>query len=181
MQILDISHLDFPQAEKQFFDLVDNLENIEMTISFWAEYSQSKIVRDIVREIFTKNAIYPLYGWKFALVADELLNNAIEHGSQPWDVNMCVIRSIKDSESHEFRVSFDVHDTGTGEKMTPEWMRRLRDNIYLNMAGVYLKRRGRGLFLMVEKLVDHLTFDRSPRGWLLVHVDKKIDLQEKGE
>lgn len=43
-------------------------------------------------------------------------------------------------------------------------MRRLRDNIYLNMAGVYLKRRGRGLFLMVEKLVDHLTFDRSPRG-----------------
>lgn len=34
MQILDISHLDFPQAEKQFFDLVDNLENIEMTILF---------------------------------------------------------------------------------------------------------------------------------------------------
>lgn len=178
VHILDITHLTSEIAEEKFFHLTPDITAISVTIIFGADYAQSKIIRDLVRSIFDRNAILPLYGWKFALVTDELLNNAIEHGSQPWDVNICVITATRDESKRRFYISLDVHDTGSGKKTTPEAMWKLRKNIYLNMAGIYLKRRGRWLFLMVEKLVDKLDFQMSPHGWLLVHVEKTIKLQD---
>lgn len=176
MLTLDISNLEHDEAVKRFEELFPDISTVECSIYFAAKYSQSKVIRDMVRLIFEKNEVHPDFGWKFALVTDELLNNAIEHGSQPGDTNMCVIHAKRDEEKQEFTIALDVHDTGRGEKTTPEAMRKLRINHYLSMGGVYMKHRGRGLFLMVEKLVDALTFDTSPLWGLNVHVDKRIHL-----
>jgi hypothetical protein len=82
VHILDISHLDFLKAVEKFRELTPDMHDVAITIIFSADYSQSKIVRDLVRSLFDRNEVHPFYGWKFTLVTDELLNNAIEHGSQ---------------------------------------------------------------------------------------------------
>jgi hypothetical protein len=37
-----------------------------------------------------------------------------------------------------------------------------------------MKKRGRGLFHITEKLVDKLSFSMSSRGWLAVKIEKSI-------
>ena len=83
METLDISTLEHDNAVALFERLFPDISKVECSVYFAAKYSQSKIIRDMVRLIFEKNEVHPDFGWKFALVTDELLNNAIEHGSQP--------------------------------------------------------------------------------------------------
>jgi hypothetical protein len=40
--------------------------------------------------------------------------------------------------------------------------------------GVYMDKRGRGLFHITEKLVDRLEFTESPKGGLAVKIEKNI-------
>jgi hypothetical protein len=40
--------------------------------------------------------------------------------------------------------------------------------------GVYMEKRGRGLFHITEKLVDRLEFTESPKGGLAVKIEKII-------
>jgi len=78
---IDISHLDYPEALKQMQEVYQkkNTTTIEYSIDFCADHAQSKIIRDFVGLIFDYyNINYPWRG-RFILIADELINNAIEH------------------------------------------------------------------------------------------------------
>jgi hypothetical protein len=54
-------------------------------------------------------------------------------------------------------------------------MEDIRSNrLHTDDGGVYMNKRGRGLFHITEKLVDRLSFSLSPKGWLAVKIEKCI-------
>ena len=82
MITLDINHLDYKKSLELFTGAVEDYTRIDCTILFGIDHAQSKIIRDMIGTIFTKNNIHAPWRGRFVLVADELINNAIEHGSQ---------------------------------------------------------------------------------------------------
>lgn len=69
---------------------------------------------------------------------------------------------------HGFTISLEVHDTGRGKDAKDathmETIRDARLSDGDTESGVYMSKRGRGLFYITEKLVDRLSFASSPRG-----------------
>jgi len=180
---IDISHLDYPEAIEQIQSSYAKGKDtiIEYSIDFRADHTQSKIIRDFVGLIFDSNGInYPWRG-RFILIADELINNAIEHWSVEGDIDSCIIRAGK-SEDKEFFIELEVHDTGNwkdakdAEHMNEIKAEKLEEK---NMEdGVYMAKRGRWLFHITEKLVDKLSFSESPKGGLAVKIEKRIPSSE---
>jgi anti-sigma regulatory factor (Ser/Thr protein kinase) len=162
---------------EQLATTITDPDHISCEISFDADHSRSKIIRDFVGIIFDTHNIEQPWKGRFVLITDELINNAIEHGSQPTDIDSCVI------EAHDtatgFTISLEVHDTGRGkDAKDATHMESIRDDRLSEgetKSGVYMSKRGRGLFYITEKLVDHLSFASSPRGWLAVRIEKSIE------
>lgn len=61
---------------------VADYRNIDLQVTFITEYSSSKILRDIIFFLLEKNTIHIPWKGRFVLIADELINNSIEHGSR---------------------------------------------------------------------------------------------------
>lgn len=72
--------------------------NVDCHIEFGADHSQSKIIRDFVGKIFESNNIFSPWRGRLILITDELINNAIEHGSQVGDIDVCMIRASRNKE-----------------------------------------------------------------------------------
>lgn len=70
------------------------------------------MIRDLTLYLFEKNNINVPWKTRFALVSDELVNNAIEYGSLPLDKNLFKIRFDQKNES--VLVNLEVYDTGKG-------------------------------------------------------------------
>lgn len=168
----DISHLSYDDALTHFVASVEDFSHIHCTVRFLADHAQSKIIRDMIRITFDKNNIHAPWRGRFALIADELINNAIEHGSQPGDIDTCLIETGK-TEDGKFSIVIEVHDTGKGkDSKTAHDMGKVRSEH--QTPGVSMRKRGRGLFHITEKLVDRLSFSESPYGGLAVKVEKHI-------
>ena len=176
MDILDISHLDTDVALTELRALVDSWDKIECRIDFWTDHAQSKIIRDFIGYIFDTFKVDPLWRGRFVLITDELINNAIEHGSTDWDLDSCIIYA-GDNPDGVFQIVLEVHDTGRGKDSKDathmESIRTAKLDEH-NEQGVHMEKRGRGLFYITEKLVDRLSFDESIHGGLAVKVEKNI-------
>ena len=81
MITIDISHLDSEEATRDLIAIADMNPIIECQIDFGTDHSQSKIIRDFIGYIFDKYSVDKLWRGRFVLITDELVNNAIEHGS----------------------------------------------------------------------------------------------------
>lgn len=168
---------DYTQAMEELVSTIDSSKVETYIIDFEADHSNSKIIRDFMGEIFNAHNIHRPWRGRFILIADELINNAIEHGSAPGDIDQCIIQAgIQDDGT--FMISLEVHDTGRGiHQFDPKKLEKAR--IRAEDSGeIYLKKRGRGLFHITNKLVDSLSFKENDRGWLSVKVKKCIDVQE---
>ncbi len=175
---LDISHLDYQEALELIIQDNPDFCNIDTQIDFWADHSQSKILRDYVGKIFEVNGITSSWKGRFILITDELINNAIEHWSSIWDLDSCVIRAGKDINEWFF-INIEVHDTGTGkDSEKAKDMIQVRNNHQVSTDEVYMEKRGRWLFYITEKLVDKLSFSESPKWWLAVTIEKNIPKAE---
>lgn len=178
MITIDISHLEGEEALWVLQSIADNNPIIECQIDFWADYSQSKVIRDFIGYIFDKYSVDKMWRGRFVLITDELVNNAIEHGSTAWDLDSCIIRAHED-EKKDFSITLEVHDTGRGKDskdathMEDIKNKKLQEH---NEEWVHMEKRGRGLFYITEKLVDRLSFDESIKGWLAVRVEKNIPI-----
>ncbi len=53
-------------------------------------------------------------------------------------------------------------------------MIQIKNDIVKDDSGVYMEKRGRGLFYITERLVDNFEFSASPHGGLAVKVAKTI-------
>ncbi len=176
MYSCNISHLSYKDAIKKLSNTIPDLNNIQCQIEFDADHSRSKIIRDFVGSIFDLHAINHPWRGRFILITDELINNAIEHGSTYGDIDSCFISAGIDI-NNEFYISLEVHDTGHGKDgKDAKHMEDIRNKQLKNKNehGVYMKKRGRGLFHITEKLVDKLSFSISPLWWLAVKIEKSI-------
>lgn len=177
MIIIDISHLNYEQAMSKLALTLSDPDNISCQIDFDADHSNSKIIRDFIGQIFDLNRVGHPWKGRFILITDELINNAIEHGSSIGDIDSCIIEAGLDANG-EFAITLEVHDTGTGkDAKDATHMESIRDDRledHANVDGIYMEKRGRGLFHITEKLVDKLSFSTSPRGWLAVKIEKSI-------
>ncbi|MDP2103849.1 MAG: ATP-binding protein, partial [Candidatus Gracilibacteria bacterium] len=139
------------------------------------DYGQSKIIRDLILSFFEKNNINVPWKNRFVLVSDELINNSIEYGSLPLDKNLFLIRF--GTEGNTLSINIEVSDTGRGlESKTSQEMEELKKLKEMDGSGVYLGKRGRGLFQLVTNLVDELYFRDHPTGGLVVGIRKKLEL-----
>jgi anti-sigma regulatory factor (Ser/Thr protein kinase) len=164
---IDISHLRYEESMLALSPAIVNPNSINCQIDFDADHSRSKIIRDFVGRVFDLHHIHQPWRGRFILITDELVNNAIEHGSSMGDTDTCIIEAGIDSNG-EFTITFEVHDTGTGkdakDALHMEAIREERLKEHTNNKGIYMKKRGRGLFHITEKLVDKLSFSMSSRG-----------------
>ncbi len=175
MLFYDISHLSYTDAIHRLSGAISGNDHISCQIDFDADHSRSKIIRDFIGIIFDAYSIH--YPWKgrFILITDELINNAIEHGSTHGDIDSCIIEAGTD-EKNEFFITLEVHDTGYGKdsKDATHMNDIRRDRLKHTGNEIYLNKRGRGLFHIIEKLVDSLTFSVSPKWGLAVKIEKRI-------
>jgi anti-sigma regulatory factor (Ser/Thr protein kinase) len=98
---------------EQLATTITDTNNISCEISFDADHSRSKIIRDFVGSLFDIHQIEQPWKGRFVLITDELINNAIEHGSQSTDIDSCIIEAHNTKEG--FTISLEVHDTGRGK------------------------------------------------------------------
>ena len=173
----DISHLSYEDAMKHLSLCLIDTDNVACQIDFDADHGNARVIRDFIGQIFDRYAVEQPWKGRFILITDELINNAIEHGSSIWDIDSCIIDAGLDTSS-EFTITLEVHDTGTGkDAKDAAHMESIRDERleeHNNADGIYMEKRGRGLFHITEKLVDKLSFSTSPRGGLAVKIEKSI-------
>lgn len=181
MARINISNLDYTKGLESLKINTPDTKNVDIHIEFWADHSQSKIIRDYVGFIFDSNGIVAPWRGRFILITDELINNAIEHGSISGDIDSCIIHSEQDA-AWFFSINLEVHDTGKGKDAALG-----KDMIAVKIShteqekkdgGIYMEKRGRGLFSITEKLVDKLSFAESPQWWLAVRIEKNISPEE---
>lgn len=123
---LDITHLSYEEALEEFKQTLKNEENLSWRIDFIADHAQSRVIRDIVGNIFDYFQLVTPWKGRFTLVTDELVNNAIEHGSQSGDKNYCTINIHQDSVL--FNISIEIHDPGHGDGVkNPEALNEIRE------------------------------------------------------
>lgn len=163
-----------PDAET----LKNSIDTSKMTtyiFHFDSDFGNSKIIRDFVGEIFDAFKIIHPWQGRFILITDELINNAIEHGSSEGDINKCIITAGKRESDNNFYISLEVHDTGNGEKIDIENFENMKkEKTDPNNNEIYMGKRGRGLFHITEKIVDKLSFSQSEHGGLAVKIEKCI-------
>jgi len=110
MLSIDISNISFDNLLDFVTTKVVDYRNFEFVLVFKADYNQSKMIRDLTIYLFEKNNINVPWKNRFALVSDELVNNAIEYGSLPLDKNLFKIKF--NEESGKLAVNLEVYDTG---------------------------------------------------------------------
>jgi hypothetical protein len=117
--------------------------------------------------------------WKLRLILiiDELNNNAIEYWSIEWEINRLVVTfSIKNNFINLF---IEVEDTWNWKShKTSKEMILFRNKKKLNWFFKNNWIRGRGLFMIIEKLVDKLYFKDSKKGGLIVWINKRLEIQK---
>ncbi len=173
----DITHQSYEEALEEFKKTLRNEETSSWRIDFIADHAQSRVIRDIVGSIFDYYQLVTPWKGRFTLVTDELVNNAIEHGSKSGDKNYCNINIRQDSVL--FHISIEIHDPGHGDGVKdPETLNEIREE-KLKKDQMDLGKRGRWLFIITERIVDKLTFESSPLGGIMVKIEKIIPLPRR--
>lgn len=146
---------------------------VEVTFIYPSDFLYTKFLRTYFQYIWEIIDLNGVWTNRFILVLEELNNNAIEYGSKNSSWNRCCI-CIKRYDTYT-EVMLEVEDSWDGKYAKKacdmEKIREERKNInYAQWKSI----RGRGLFLMVQKIVDTLYFKDSERGWLIVWIYKKL-------
>lgn len=149
--------------------------NLESGIEFEyiSDFTSSKILRDFIGVICDKYHFNAKLKSQMILIADEMNNNAIEHGSLIWEKNY--LRLLIEAQWDYLFVVLEVEDSGNGKthKSSLE-METLRAHQLKKWYNDHHSIRGRWLFMLIVKLVDRLYFKDSIRGGLIVGIKKKI-------
>ncbi|MBW7954559.1 ATP-binding protein [Candidatus Gracilibacteria bacterium] len=145
----------------------------EITFSFKSDFKKTKIIRDYLIAIFDFLEIGMLWKNRFVLIVDELNNNAIEYGSSSESDNKLFFKA--QVSGSEVIISIEVSDAGDGKaSKNSKEMEELRINRLNKGFDNHSSIRGRGLFLIITKLVDNLYFKDNNKNGLTVGINKII-------
>ncbi|USN58116.1 MAG: ATP-binding protein [Candidatus Peribacteria bacterium] len=142
---------------------------VSLTISYTSQFENAKKLREICNTLFNLLNIPSAWKPRLTLIIDELNNNAIEYGSATGEENTISL------SYREHELTIEVTDTGHGTKhKTAKQMEELEEANKNKNFTEHHSIRGRGLFLIIIKLVDRLYFKDSASGGLIVGITKKF-------
>lgn len=160
-----------PESSEIWTYLRKYVKDDYFAISFVYEssFSNTSKLRMLVENLFDIFQLDPKDKNRLVLVSDELNNNAVEHGTGEWWENKTSILIEKKKEG--LNVKIEVTDSGSGEAEKMEKLKREKDAIgFEKHHGI----RGRGLFLITEKIADKLYFKNADWWGLTVWIEKKL-------
>ena len=172
---IDISNIDYENLKEFIDENISDFKNFELSIQFKSDYSQSRIIRSTILYIFDKNNINVPWRWRFSLISDELVNNSIEYWSMALEDNLFLMKFS--SEGNVLNINIEVHDTWNWAfSKNMKEMEQVQKQKEDNWFDWYMWKRGRWLFQLVKNIVDDLYFKDNESGWLIVWINKKLEL-----
>lgn len=146
---------------------------VKITFLFRSYFTNTKILRELITKLFACVWVSVLWQNRFMLIIDELNNNAIEYGSQEWDLNKMRVVILK--KEQDFDISIEVEDSGNWKAAkNSQQMMEIQEQKLQKWFEDYHSIRGRWLFLIIHKLVDQLYFQDADDAGLIVWVQKHI-------
>lgn len=172
---IDISNIESQELIDYVSLSIRDYTNFEINLLFKADYNQSRLIRNLVLFLFEQNDINVPWKNRFSLIADELINNSIEYWSLPLDKNTFVIKFATINKI--LTIDLEVHDTGrwmfAKNSQEMEEIRKQKDEEGFDR---YLGKRWRWLFQLVNNIVDNMYFKDKEWGWLIVWIQKTLEL-----
>ena len=163
--------------DTDFLEKLNMKEKSEICFNYISDFRSAKIIREFISDLSFKLWINKIWESRLMLIVDELNNNAIEY----WSI---------EGESNKIRVKFsiyewsinliiEVEDSWNWKKhKTSKEMILIRNKKKLNWFFKNTWIRWRGLFMIIEKLVDRLYFKDSSDWWLIVWIEKKLEIKK---
>lgn len=152
-------------------------KGLDICVEYPAIFRSSKVLRDFIVDMADFFHFKSTWKSRLTLIADELNNNSIEYWSKEGEINKMIIKTLIKWDKVE--VCLEVEDTGNGSKAkTANDMESLRDKKKDSNFKNHNSIRGRGLFMIISRLVDELYFKDTSNGWLIVWVRKKIEIEK---
>ena len=147
---------------------------LEICISYVSSFKSAKNLRKLISELCDNYSIESTDKSRMILVIDELSNNAIEYWSLEGEINNIYLKINKGEKGLD--VSVEVEDTGNwNNAKTVKEMEKLKENKKKESLEIIKSIRWRGLFIIIEKIVDNLYFKDSDNWWLIVWIRKFIN------
>lgn len=172
---IDISNIEGQELQDYVEWSIKDFWNLDIHLLFKADYNQSRLIRNLVLFLFEKNNINVPWKNRFSLIADELINNSIEYWSLPLDKNTFIIKFV--TIWTILTIELEVHDSWKGlfakNSQEMEIIRRQKQEEWFDN---YLWKRWRWLFQLVNNLVDNLYFKDKEWWWLIVWIQKNLEL-----
>jgi len=147
--------------------------NISVEFIYKSEFQNTKDLRDFVELICVLLKFSDTVVSRIVLISDELNNNAIEYWSDNNWFNFLRINSYTENSVVNFNLEVEDNWKWRAPKkaLDMETMRAHKLKLgYFNHDSI----RGRGLFLIIVKLVERLYFKNSKSWWLIVWIKTKI-------
>lgn len=113
------------------------------------------------------------WAFRFQSIVDELVNNAIEYGSQSGDEILIQFANKKDEW---MEIIVEDHGTGTHKTSASKMMQHLAETKNIDFIH-YKELRGRGLAQIVNAWTDDLRFEDTETGGLRVIARKYLGKQ----
>lgn len=139
-------------------------------ITYESEFWNTPRLRSLMESVLDMYSIDVKDKNRLVLVSDELNNNAVEHGSGENWKNIIEI-DIEKKDNKKIYINIEVTDCGEG---SADYMKGLRNEKQEAGFEWHHSIRGRGLFLITEKIVDNLYFKDAKEGGLIVWVEKTL-------
>lgn len=175
IDVSTLSSMSYSEKEKFICDRVSD-KKVNIEVSYLSDFHNARILRDVVAIVWNCLWLTPVIISRMTLIADEMNNNAIEHGSMPRDTN-------------SFRLSCEPRDGGIFVRMevqdSGKWwdakkaldMETLRAHQLKLWYRSHSSIRGRGLFMIIVNLVDRVYFKDALGGGLIVWVKKHYNVK----
>jgi hypothetical protein len=150
--------------------------SINLEFSYVSNFKSAKTLRDIVNYIWKKLELPEITISRLILIIDEMNNNAIEHWSNPWDINKFRFKSsLNSSKQLNLIIEFEDSWKKPWAKKAID-METLRAHRLKRGYSEHSSIRWRWLFMIIFKIVDRLYFKDSENWWLIVWIKKNIKI-----
>jgi anti-sigma regulatory factor (Ser/Thr protein kinase) len=155
---------------------IDSTQASKVDICFESVFESGPVIRDIVSTFLSAYNMPKTWINRFYLVVDELINNAIEHGSATGEENTMIIVISRIPYSKNIEVLLETRDTGHGPKpKKSSELYELKARKQMQGFENYLGKRGRGVLIMA-KLMDSIDFYDLPQGGIKTVVHKIVPI-----
>lgn len=173
-------HIDNLSDQSDYTDLISShIQDRSISIAFCynSDFKNTHAIRRLVESICTQLWVDEQWMHRIVLMVDELNNNAIEHGSQQSTQNEMRIEISR--QQQEYTISIECEDSWTGPSPKAAVdMEILHRDVTARGFKNHHSIRWRGLFLIIDQIVDSLYFKDSEKWGLIVWIQKKIALSE---